>query len=125
MKTNIFILIVAVYGLVLGITAVFYPSASLRYFNGEPENLMQQSIMNSLGLSQIALSYLGISATKSTDSIFRKAFLLSLAFLTFFSVGVSLFNLNMRHFTASSTYLADIAIWLIIAAAALYFRSKE
>lgn len=125
MKTNTFIIIICVYTLILGISAIFFPSLALEYFAGDPNDQNQQSLFNFIGAYQIALAYLGYTAYKSTNSSTRKAFLLATAFLTIIAVIFVVYNMKVRQLAVGETYMVDIVVWLILAAGSLYFRSKE
>lgn len=125
MKSNTFILIVALYSFVLGLPSLFMPSLSLEYFAGEPNNLQQQSLMNFIGGYQIALGMIGLFIYKANEPTARRAWLLAIAFLTILAIVLQYYNKNIRQIPVGDTYLIDWAIWVLIAAGAIYFWTKE
>ena len=125
MKTNTYILIVAAYSLLLGLPAVFAPIMASEYFGQNSPTINELSLFNFLGGYQIAMGYLGYVAYRSTDRATRRAWLLSITFLTFFALIVYAYNLNVRHMPPHKTLYMDCAIWAIMGIAALYFRNKE
>ena len=125
MKTNTFILIVAAYSFLLGLPAVFAPIFSVEYFGGDATDMYQSSSMNFIGGYQLAIGYLGYMAYRSTDRATRRAWLLSITFLTFFALIVYAYNLNVRQMLPHKTLYIDCAIWAIMGIAALYFWNKE
>jgi len=125
MKTNTFILIVSVYSLLLSLPAIFAPGLALEYFGGTVGNMNEHSSINFIGGYQLAMGYLGFIAYRSTDSAVRRGWLLAIAFLTIFAIGVYVFNLNVRKMPPTPTLYFDMAFWACMAVGALYFRSKE
>lgn len=125
MKTNTFIIIVTAYSILLGAVALFLPAVALEYFAGEPDNVQQHSLINYIGGYQIAFGILGYFLWKTTEKTCRKAWLLMVAFLTILAIILTLYNKSVRLIPVGETYLVDLVIWAIMAAGALYFRSKE
>jgi len=125
MKTNTFILIVAAYSLLLGLPAVFAPTMASEYFGRSSPTINELSLFNFLGGYQIAMGYLGYVAYRSTDRDTRRAWLLSITFLTFFAIIVYAYNLNVRQMPPHKTLYIDYAIWAVMGLAALYFWNKE
>ncbi len=125
MKSNTFILIVALYSFVLGIPSLFLPGLSLEYFAGEPNNLQQHSLMNFIGCYQIALGSIGLLIYRAQEPTARRAWLLAIAFLTISAIILQYYNKYIRQIPVGSTYIIDWAIWAIIAAGAIYFWNKE
>ena len=125
MKTNTYILIVAVYSLLLGLPAVVAPMMASDYFGQASPNANELSLFNFLGGYQLAMSYLGYVAYRSTDKATRQAWLLSVTFLTFFALIVYTYNLNVRHMIPHKTIVMDMGIWAIMGLSALYFWNKE
>ena len=125
MKTNTFILIVSAYSLLLGLPAVFAPDMALKYFGGTVGNMNEHSSINFIGGYQMAMGYLGFITYRSTDSAVRRGWLLAVAFLTIFAIGVYVFNLNVRNMPPTKTLYFDMAFWACMAVGALYFRGKE
>lgn len=125
MKTNTFILIVSVYSLLLGLPAVFAPTLASDYFGQSSPTTNELSLFNFLGGYQIAMGYLGYVAYRSTEKAIRRAWLLSITFLTFFALIVYIYNLNVRHMPPHKTLYMDCTIWAIMGLSALYFRNKE
>ena len=125
MKTNTFILIVAAYSFLLGLPAIFAPAYSAAYFGGDPNNNYELSSMNFIGAYQIALGFLGYIATKSSDKSFKRGWLLSITFLTFFALIAYTYNVNVRNMLPHKTLYFDCTIWLIMGITSLYFWNKE
>jgi hypothetical protein len=125
MKTNTYILIVSVYSLLLGLPAVFAPMMASEYFGQSSPNMNELSLFNFLGAYQIAIGYLGYAAYRSTDRGTRRAWLLSITFLTFFAIIVYTYNLNMRQMPPHKTLYMDFTIWAVMGLSALYFWNKE
>jgi hypothetical protein len=71
------------------------------------------------------MSYFGYVAYRSTDRDTRRAWLLSISFLTLFAIVVQEYNLHVRDIKAYTTFYFDQVVWLIMAIGALYFRGKE
>jgi hypothetical protein len=125
MKTNTFIIIVTAYTILLGVVSLFLPAFALEYFAGEPNNMQHHSLINFIGGYQLAFGFLGFTLWKSTESNARKAWLLTVALLTILAIILTFYNKSVRMIPVGDTYFVDIAIWAIMAAGALYFRSKE
>jgi hypothetical protein len=125
MKTNTFILIVSVYSLILGLPAIFAPAFSAAYFGGDPNNLYELSSMNFIGAYQIAIGFLGYIASRSSEQSFKRSWLLSIAFLTFFAIVTYIYNVNVRNMLPHKTLYFDCTIWLSMGLASLYFWNKE
>jgi hypothetical protein len=125
MKTNTFILIVSAYSLLLGLPSIFLPDLSLEYFGAQVGNPEEQSFVNFLGGYQVAMGYLGYVAYRSTDRDTRRAWLLSISFLTLFAIVVQEYNLHFRGIKAYTTFYFDQVVWLAMAIGAFYFRGKE
>ncbi len=125
MKTNTFIIIVTAYSILLGAVALFLPAVALEYFAGEPNNVQQHSLINYIGGYQIAFGIMGYFLWKTSEKTSRKAWLLMVAFLTILAIILTLYNKSVRLIPVGETYLVDLVIWAIMAAGALYFRSKE
>ncbi len=73
MKTNMFIIIVSGYSILLGGVALFFLTFSLEYFAGEPNDLQQHSLVNYIGGYQIAFGGLGYFLWKTIDGTSRKS----------------------------------------------------
>jgi hypothetical protein len=125
MKTNTFIYIVAAYSLLLGITAVFTPDLSLEYFGSHPGEPMEQSLINYLGMYQIALAILAFYTAKSTDISMRRAFLLVTGLLLISAIIGQAYNTLVRHMPQHPTFWLDNGFWLIMGIASFYFMRKE
>jgi Na+/melibiose symporter-like transporter len=125
MKTNTFILIVTAYSLLLGLPSIFTPAASLEYFAGNPTDVNQLSLINFLGGYQLAIGFLGYTAYRSTDKATRRAWLLTIAFLTIAAIIIFVYNINARMMPVHKTYMIDLCIWAILALGSLYFWNKE
>lgn len=125
MKTNTFILIVTAYTLLLGLPELLAPTMASEYFGQTAPSVNELSLFNFLGAYQIAMGYLGFIAYRSTDKTTRRAWLLSITFLTFSAVVIYIYNLNIRNMPAHKTLYLDLSIWAILGISALYFWNKE
>ena len=125
MKTNTFIIIVSDFTFLLGVMSLFFPDLALEYFAGEPDNIQQHSLINFVGVYQLAFGYLGYSLWKTTETTARKAWLLMVAFLTILCIILMLYNKIVRVIPIGDTYMVDFIIWAAMAGGALYFRAKE
>jgi hypothetical protein len=125
MKANTFIIIVTAYTAILGVLSLFFPSMALSYFAGKPDDLEQASLMNFIGVYQIALAFIGYTISKTNESVSRKAWLLMVAFLTITAIILTIYNKSVRMIPVGDTHWVDWLIWAAIAAGALFFRSKE
>jgi hypothetical protein len=125
MKTNTFIYIIAAYSLLLGITAVFTSNMSLDYFGGHPGEPMEQSLINYLGMYQIALAILAFYTAKSNDTSMRKAFLLVTGLLLVSSIIEQGYNTLVRNMPQHPTFWVDNSLWLVLGIASFYFMAKE
>jgi hypothetical protein len=125
MKSNTFIYIVSIYGLLLGIPAMFMPDFSLKYFGATVGDPLEQSFVNYLGMYQIGVAFLGYQMTKTSDLVARKSFFLATAFFTLVAVALQMYNLYVRDIPKNPTFYLDNAIWLALGLASIYFWAKE
>jgi uncharacterized membrane protein HdeD (DUF308 family) len=109
----------------LGALALFLPALALEYFAGTSNNIQEQSLVNFVGIYQMAFGIMGCFFWKSSETNARKAWFLMTAFLTILAICIIIYNKSVRMIPVGETYMVDLAIWATMAAGSLYFRSKE
>ena len=125
MKTNTFILIVAVYSTIIALPNIFFPDFALAYFGISPSVPEEHSLVNFIGGYQLFAAYLGYVAYRSTDRETRRGWLLATAFITILAIVIQQYDVYGRGMKAYSTMYFDEVIWLVIAIGAFYFRGRE
>ena len=83
MTRQTFILIVSIYGFLLGFSMLFLPAVTVKYFGGNPENLHEVSLMQYMGVLHIGFSFTVINLRKSLDTKVVKSYLLGAVFVLF------------------------------------------
>lgn len=125
MTRQTFILIVSIYGFLLGISMLVLPSMALGYFAMNSEDVFATSLMQFFGILHIGHNYMSFMLRKTTDNTVAKAYLLSGAFILFASLGLGLYNVYGRNLPMHSSAWLDWSLWGILGAASLYFWKKE
>lgn len=125
MARSTFILIISIYGFLLGIFMLLAPSFTLSYFGRDPGDIYQVSWLGFFGALHIAFNYVGISLRKSGNSTIIKAYLTSVTFLLFVSAGLALYGTNVRGIPQHATFFFDIGLWIVLGVGGLYFLIRE
>lgn len=125
MTRQTYILIVSIYGFLLGISMLLLPKMALSYFGMNPEDMFTVGLMQFFGILHIGHNYMSFMLRKTTDTTVAKAFLLAGAFILFASLGLGIYNVFGRNLPMHSTAWLDWSLWGILGAASLYFWSKE
>lgn len=125
MTRQTFILILNIYGFLLGFSMLFLPAEAVKYFGGHPENLNEVSLMQFFGVLHIGFNFTAINLRKSLDTKVVKSFLLGIAFVLFASVGTALYGAYVLGIPIHKTAFFDWGLWIVLGIGALYFWSKE
>lgn len=125
MTRQTYILIVSIYGFLLGISMLLLPKMALSYFGMNAEDNFTVGLMQFFGVLHIGHNYMSFMLRKTTDIIVAKAFLLGGAFILFASLGLGLYNVYGRNLPMHNTAWLDWSLWGVLGAASLYFWSKE
>lgn len=125
MTRQTYILIVSIYGFLLGISMLLFPKMALGYFAMNAEDTFTVGLMQFFGILHIGHNYMSFMLRKTHDTTVAKAFLLGGAFILLASLGLGLYNVFGRNLPMHSTAWLDWSLWGILGAASLYFWSKE
>lgn len=125
MKRSTFILIVCIYGFLLGLTMVLATKSTVAFFGGDPENFREVSIMRFFGILHLGFNFVALSIRNSLDTIVVKAFLLAIAFVLFASLSNGLYNVFGMGLAQNQSFWFDNALWAALGLGSIYFYSKE
>lgn len=125
MKRSAFILIPAIYGIIIGFVFLFLPKTATEYFGRNPDDLHLLSIFKFFGLLQIAYNLVGFSIRKSENMQLVKTYLLSLILVLFGSVFLSVTDVFFYGIVPHKTFYIDLAVWAILGVGSIYFYIKE
>lgn len=125
MTRQTFILIVSIYGFLLGLSMLLLPSVALSYFAMNPEDTFTLGLMQFFGILHIGHNYMSFMLRKTHDTTVAKAYLLGGAFILFASLGLGLYNVFGRNLPMHATAWLDWSVWGILGIGSLYFWMKE
>ena len=125
MKRSTFILIVCIYGFLLGLAMVLATKSTVAFFGGDPENFHEVSIMRFFGILHLGFNFVALSIRNSLDTKVVKAFLLAIAFVLFASLSNGLYNVFGMGLAQNQSFWFDNALWALLGLGSIYFYSKE
>src|SRR6218665_4192404 len=114
MTRQTFILIVTIYGFLLGISMFLLPAEAVRYFGGNPENLLEVNLMQFFGVLHLGFNFTAINLRKSLDTKVVKSYLLGVAFVLFGSLGTAIYAVYGRGIPLHQTAYFDWGLWLVL-----------
>ncbi|MFN3849749.1 MAG: hypothetical protein ACK4NY_09985 [Spirosomataceae bacterium] len=125
MSRQTFILIVVIYGFLLGFSMTILPAEAVKFFGGEPKNITEVNLMRFFGFLHLGFNFTGLTIRKSNDTKVVKAYLLGLAIVLFGSLGSAIYAVYGLNIPMHNTAAFDWSLWAILGAGSLYFWSKE
>jgi hypothetical protein len=125
MTRKTFILILCIYGFLLGGVMFLFPAFAVANFGGDITNIDEVSTMRFFGALHLGFNFIGLSIRKTADSYVLKAYFLGTAFVFLASIGVGLFYTMTGQVPMKENYWIDISIWAVLALGCLYFWNKE
>ncbi len=125
MKRSTFILIVCIYGFLLGIAMVLATKSTVAFFGGDPENFHEVSIMRFFGILHLGFNFVALSIRNSLDTKVVKAFLLAIAFVLVASLSNSLYNVFGMGLAQNQSFWFDNGLWALLGIGSIYYYSKE
>jgi len=125
MKRSTFVLIICIYGFLLGITMFFFSKSTVAFFDGDPENFHEVGLMRFFGALHLGFNFVGLSIRHTLDTKVAKAYLLGTAFVFLASLGTGLYNVYGLGLPPNDSFWFDSSLWTILGLGCLYFYSKE
>ena len=125
MTRQTFILIVCIYGFLLGFIMILIPEFAVSSYAGNPANLHETSTMRFFGALHLGFNFTGLAVRNSADTNVVRAYFLGTAFVLFASLTIGLYYVlsNQVPFLPSNWF--DVTIWVVLGVGALYFWNKE
>lgn len=125
MSRKTFILIVTIYGFLLGGVLFLFPVFAVENFGGNVNNIDEVSTMRFFGALHLGFNYIGLSIRTTTDTKVLKSYLLGTAFVFLASLGTGLYYTITGQIPMKDNYWIDISIWVVLGLGSLYFWNKE
>ncbi len=125
MTRQTFMLIVIVYGFILGFVMFFLPGFAVSAYAGNPENVNETSTMRFLGAFQIGFNFVAIAIRTSTDTKVIRTYLLATAGVLFGSLGIGMYYVFTNQVPFLPSNWLDVFIWVSLGLGCLYFWNKE
>ena len=120
-----YLLIVIIYGFLLGLSMTFLPSEAVRFFGGQPDNIQEVNLMRFFGVLHLGFNITGLAIRKSNDINVIKAYLLGLAVVLLGSLASAMYGAFFMKVPIHNTAAFDWSLWGILGLGAIYFWSKE
>ena len=125
MTRQTFMLIVIVYGFILGFMMFFLPAFAVSSYAGNPENVHKTSTMRFFGAMHIGFNFVALAIRNSTDTKVIRAYLLCTGGILFGSLGIGLYYVFTNQVPFLPSNWLDIIIWTCLGLGCLYFWNKE
>ncbi len=125
MSRKTFILIICIYGFLLGGVMFLFPAFAVQNFGGNVNNIDEVSTMRFFGALHIGYDFIGLSIRNTTDSKVVKTYFLATAFVFLASLGTGLYYTFSGQIPMKENYWIDIAIWTSLGLGCIYFWNKE
>ncbi|MCU0327234.1 MAG: hypothetical protein MUF45_18725 [Spirosomaceae bacterium] len=125
MSRQTFILIVVIYGFLLGLSMTILPDEAVKFFGGEPKNITEVNLMRFFGFLHLGFNFTGLTIRKSNDSKVVKAYLLGLAIVLFGSLGSAIYAVYGLNIPIHNTAAFDWSLWGVLGLVSLYFWNQE
>ena len=125
MTRQTFMLIVIVYGFILGFVMFFLPEFAVSSYAGNPANIHETSTMRFFGVLQIGFNFVALAIRNSTDTKVIRAYLLASAGILLGSLGIALYYVLTKQVPFLPSNWLDVIIWISLGLGSLYFWNKE
>ena len=125
MTRQTLILIVTIYGFLLGFVMFFLPEFAVSNYAGNPKNIHETSTMQFFGALHIGFNFIGLAIRTSADTKVVRAYLLATGFVFLASLGIGLYYIFTNQVPFLTSNWLDIAIWTSLGLGCLYFWNKE
>lgn len=127
MTRSTFILIICIYGFLLGFVMLFLPGFAVAQYGGNPNNMHETSTMQFFGVLHLSYNFVVLAIRKSADVAVVRSYLLGTAFVCFASLGLGTYYIGSGQLPWSNSYMVDLVLWVTLGAGCLYyaFRSRS
>ena len=125
MTRQTFMLIVIVYGFILGFIMFFLPEFAVSSYAGNPANVHETSTMRFFGALQIGFNYKALAIRNSSDTKVIRTYLLASAGVLLGSLGIGLYYVLTKQVPFLPSNWLDVIIWISLGLGCLYFWNKE
>jgi hypothetical protein len=125
MTRSTFILIICLYGFLLGVVMLFLPAVAVSQYGGNASNMHGTSTMQFFGVLHLSYNFVVLAIRKSADTAVVKSYLLGVAFVCFASFGLGLYYISTGQLPWRNSYVVDCILWLSMGTGSLYFWNKE
>ena len=125
MTRQTFMLIVIIYGFILGFAMFLLPAFAVSAYGGNPANVHETSTMRFFGALQIGFNFIALAIRTSTDTKVIRAYLLGTGGILFGSLGIGLYYVFTDQVPFMPSNWLDVIIWVSLGLGCLYFWNKE
>ena len=125
MTRQTFMIIVIIYGFILGFIMFFLPEFAVSSYAGNPANIHETSTMRFFGAFQIGFNFIALAIRTSTDTKVIRTYLLATAGVLFGSLGIGLYYVLSKQVPFLPSNWLDVMIWVSLGLGCLYFWNKE
>ena len=125
MTRQTFMLIVIVYGFILGFVMFLLPEFAVSSYAGNPANVHETSTMRFFGALQIGFNFVALAIRNSSDTKVIRTYLLSSAGILLGSLGIGLYYVLTKQVPFLPSNWLDVIIWISLGLGSLYFWNKE
>jgi hypothetical protein len=125
MKNKTFLLIMSIYGLLLGGIMLFNASGTMRDYGIQNIDSYHISIFQYLGLSDIGFSFVGLLIYKNGESASIRAMLFALVFVAISAVLKGYYDVFVVGLPSTTYFWIDSTLRLMIGLVSLYFAMRK
>ena len=125
MTRQTLMLVVIIYGFILGFVMFFLPEFAVSSYAGNPANIHETSTMRFFGALHIGFNCVALAIRNSSDTKVIRAYLLSSAGILFGSLGIGLYYVLSKQVPFLPSNWLDVIIWVSLGLGSLYFWNKE
>lgn len=125
MTCQTFMLIMIIYGFILGFVMFFLPKFAVSSYAGNPANIHETSTMRFLGAFQIGLQFVALAIRTFTDTKVIRTYLLASAGVLFGSLGIGMYYVFTHQVPFLPSNWLDVFIWVSLGLGCSYFWNKE
>ena len=125
MSRQTFILILCIYGFILGFIMLLMPEFAVSNYAGNPNNIHETSTMRFMSVLFLGFNFTALSIRNSADTVVVRAYLLGTAFTLLASLAIGLYYVLSDQVPFLPSNWLDIAIWVVLGVGALHFWNKE
>lgn len=125
MKSNTFLIILAIYYGIFGIVGLFSASTVLESFGAKNIDQFHLSTVQYLGQTNIGLALIAILIRNTNHFASKKAYFWGAAFFAFSAEIIGFYQINFMGLPSTTTSWVDTSIRLVIGFASLYFATRK